>query len=329
MVFGEQFHIEIRKPSDPWDTTVNVDKWFSDVEILLRKVGSTVSGKALLQAVLDSKFWVAIEPLNWNECNAHGGATKHIRNNRTFGGIVKFDPMVFAKGSSCYKSRLGGKYSHGGLADEVLFHEMIHALRGSVVHDKTPLGGGLWRYADTEEFFAVVLTNIYISEKGKDGSGLRGGERGKIPLEPYFANSLCFFASSTQILPLLREFKTKHEKLFADLAKVKSAFNPIKAMVDHPKTVEQITNAAATIANERGAEKHQKWLDQKRVTEVKATSSAMAAQEQKAIEETLKSIANATPQQMANKLGSLGSEAFDIAQKLGRSAGLGAFAGSK
>ena len=29
----------------------------------------------------------------------------------------------------------------------------------------------------------------------------------------------------------------------------------------------------------------------------------------------------------ANKLGSLGSEAFDIAQKLGRSAGLGAFAG--
>jgi hypothetical protein len=49
--------------------------------------------------------------------------------------------------------------------DEVLFHELVHAsrqMRG--VADKIPVNAG---YGNQEEYLAVVLTNIYMSEKGQ------------------------------------------------------------------------------------------------------------------------------------------------------------------
>src|SRR5207342_856269 len=49
--------------------------------------------------------------------------------------------------------------------DEVLFHEMVHAsrtMRG--VSDRKTASR---RYGDEEEYIAVVLTNIYMSEKGQ------------------------------------------------------------------------------------------------------------------------------------------------------------------
>ena len=79
MSYGDQFHIEIRKPADSWGSTVNGDQWFAAVENNLRSITSKKSGMALMNAVLDSGFWVAIEPLNWTECNAHGGAFKEIQ----------------------------------------------------------------------------------------------------------------------------------------------------------------------------------------------------------------------------------------------------------
>ena len=314
MSFGDQFHIEIRRSPDPWDTTVNVDQWFTTTENLLRKIAGSKSGQALLQAISDSGFWVTIQPLNWTECNAHGAPYSEVQKTRIFKAIVKFDPGVFAKGSHCFEAKLGTKYNRGGLPDEVLFHELVHAMRACTgTRNKQPISGGLWRYGDTEEFFAVVVTNIYISEGAKQGSsGIRGGERGKIPLESYFSNSLCFFASSTQILPRMKEFKKMHEQLFTDLSMVKAGFNPIKAMLEFPKAVENISNARATIAHEAGAEKHQKWLDDKRLAELRAAAQSQSAQVQKELEATVSAIMNASPNEVANQLGLLGKEAVEV-----------------
>jgi len=48
--------------------------------------------------------------------------------------------------------------------DEVLFHEMVHAGR-LLGHDDGS--------DDEEEYFAILIANIYISEKGKSFSSLR------------------------------------------------------------------------------------------------------------------------------------------------------------
>lgn len=322
MTFGEQFHVIIDKPADPWGTTVNVDQWFKSTEDNLRKVGNVKTGKMLLQAILDSGFSIIMQPLLWEECNAHGAGAQGF-TNQAVKGVVKFDATVFEKGSHCFKTRLAEKYNRGGKADEVLFHEMVHALRGGmqltgakIVIDREPVSGGLWRYSTGEEFIAVVLTNIYISdETNKGSSGLRGGHRGKMPLEKYFAHSLCFFASSTQILPQLEKFRSEHTKLFDNIAKVNAPFNPIKMLAENPKAVERITKAKATIAHEAGAEKHQKWLEDKRLAEARAAIAAAKTQSAKDLEAAIGSVLNASPQQMADELGRLGNFALDTLKK--------------
>jgi hypothetical protein len=49
--------------------------------------------------------------------------------------------------------------------DEVLYHELVHASRYvNGVFDGEPVNKG---YDDAEEYLAIVLTNIYMSEKGQ------------------------------------------------------------------------------------------------------------------------------------------------------------------
>ena len=59
----------------------------------------------------------------------------------------------------------------GFKADEVLFHELVHItrmIRGRFTHTKVDGGG----YGNIEEYFATVITNVYMSDKGQ--TRLRG-----------------------------------------------------------------------------------------------------------------------------------------------------------
>lgn len=315
MPFGEQFHIEIRKPQDPWGTHVNPDQWLKSTEDALRRVASVKAGRALLQAVLDSGFFISIKPLNWAACNAHGAGITEITPRGTFKGRVAFDASVFEEGSHCFKSRLSSKYNRGGHADEVLFHELVHALRGGLGVNRggVALSGGLWRYNELEEFYAVVLTNIYISdETNKGSSGLRAGHRGKMPLESYFSKSLSFFASSTQVLPLLKQLRKDQEKLFDELAKVKAQFNPLHAMVKYPDAVERMSKARITREHEAKAESHQKAVNEKYLAEIRKSVAATKAQEQAEMEAAIRSALNASPEEIARQAGRLAAEAIDV-----------------
>lgn len=54
----------------------------------------------------------------------------------------------------------------GATADDVLLHEMTHAMRQmSGLMDKTPLGHN---YDNEEEFYAILVANIYASEWGRN-----------------------------------------------------------------------------------------------------------------------------------------------------------------
>jgi hypothetical protein len=319
VTFGEQFNIFIRNV-DPWDSTVNVSQWIRTTESILHKIDGVKSGRILFQAIFKSGVVVAVEPLNWQECNAHGAGRGSVLNGKNFNAVVKFDATVYTKGSHCFRTHLAEKYKRGGLTDEVMFHEFTHALRGGmqiagakIDINREPLSGGMWRYSTGEEFFAVLLTNIYISDlTNKASSGLRAGHRGKTPLESYFSHSLCFFASSTQVLPLLKQFQAEHKDLFEALAEVKATFNPIRMMVKNPEAVERMSKAKATAAHEKGAEKHQRWLEEKRLKEVRASIQKQKAIDAKDMEDLINSIANATPEQIAEQLGRLGKYTLGV-----------------
>jgi len=60
-----------------------------------------------------------------------------------------------------------GSDGPGTLPDEVLFHEMVHALRMMGGKSCTRAPVGLPQYQTEEEFFAILLANIHVSEKAQ------------------------------------------------------------------------------------------------------------------------------------------------------------------
>ncbi|MEI9984978.1 MAG: M91 family zinc metallopeptidase [Aliidongia sp.] len=74
---------------------------------------------------------------------------------------VSFTPVIWTK----YCNQNKHAHRSGAQPDEILFHEMTHAtrqMRG--VFDPQPLG---FLYDTEEEFFAILLANIYASETGR------------------------------------------------------------------------------------------------------------------------------------------------------------------
>jgi hypothetical protein len=74
---------------------------------------------------------------------------------------VSFTPIIWTK--YCNQNKHAHRF--GAQPDEILFHEMVHAtrqMRG--VFDPQPLG---FLYDTEEEFYAILLANIYASESGR------------------------------------------------------------------------------------------------------------------------------------------------------------------
>jgi hypothetical protein len=107
--------------------------------------------------------------------------------------------------------------------DEVLFHELVHAAR-IVGFDDGPL--------DEEEFFSVLITNIYISEKGKSYNDLRyrysAFSRGFYLYETFPMVYLLQKAKSEDHYELIDKFCKQHPNVAPMIAKAPAAFNPIR-----------------------------------------------------------------------------------------------------
>jgi len=115
----------------------------------------------------------------------------------------------------------------GGRSDEVLLHELVHALRMAW---GTNLCLGMDDGFDTiEEFYAILITNIYRSECGY--KTLRADHNGKEKLPDALANDAAYY----------KRYKEKIDKLAQDypvlcktIAAVPSKFNPIRQAVGKP-----------------------------------------------------------------------------------------------
>jgi hypothetical protein len=85
--------------------------------------------------------------------------------------VVRFEPRTFAANRAC---RSDVDPLHRYQSDFVLFHELVHALRqmrGLILHQGVTVLGR--RGVPIEEFYAIMLTNIYMSECGVPTDDLR------------------------------------------------------------------------------------------------------------------------------------------------------------
>jgi hypothetical protein len=143
----------------------------ADTRAILQRLLQSNTGRAVLEVIEDysnTNRYITISPDLDVECNAHSGAgvvvSRGLRignpSQRLSGGIsstIDFSPQKWVGGQRCSQSA-------GEDATEVLMHELIHSLRALTGHRASQT---LLYYNNYEEFYAVLLTNIFSSEVGR------------------------------------------------------------------------------------------------------------------------------------------------------------------
>jgi len=213
----------------------------------LIKIESTDVGRLLLQSIAYhvrnnpgnlAHGILEIRPYAEGDCNGSTVPDVTTKAGRMIKPVVHFWPKAFAKGGACSKYLEDHKDETGGIfPDETLFHEFVHAFRmASGKATVAPIvQGGLLNYETEEEFIAVLVTNIYLTDpSNKSHSSLRRDHVGTKTLESDVAESFTFFRSSVSTYRLVEKFCKENPAFTKNLAEVKAAFNPIAAYYKEP-----------------------------------------------------------------------------------------------
>lgn len=199
----------------------------------------TLAGKIVPQAIFHrirafanpvSGYAVAVRPWEtspdygkpgWGTCNASGGGHKtflHIGN-----GEIRFSIDTYVTGVGC-------STGPGTLPQDILVHELVHSARfigGD--RDEAELPKSMSKYTDAEEFYAILLTNIYMSETGR--TVLRRDHNQFHPL-PANMDTSREFLYSQENLKFVKAFCKQHPQIAPMIAKADVPFNPIKLYLE-------------------------------------------------------------------------------------------------
>lgn len=141
---------------------------------------------------------------------------------------VSFTPKMWGFGNIC--SATGGQ--PGSSPSQVLFHEMVHGFRMMRGHFRgPPTLGSSRRYDNEEEFFAVVLSNIYIADPTNSTANrtLRADHWGFTPLATVQNTTAGFLAVRTN-RARLEIFAREEPDLASKLKTVGGPFNPFTGL---------------------------------------------------------------------------------------------------
>lgn len=116
--------------------------------------------------------------------------------------------------------------------DEVLFHELVHASRKlfGVTAAARKVNRG---YSNEEEYLAVVLSNVYLSEKGKKIFRASHSSLSALPDPEGFLNNAQYVNMEPR--RLLANFKNKQPRFYRELARIprrRARFNPVREHYD-------------------------------------------------------------------------------------------------
>lgn len=219
----------------------NSSQYETAVNGLLSQLNGRAAGRAVVAAIVQP---MRIVPWpNPSECNATGGPTDWVagtpagRSVRQCGGPatgapwqpsgapvigtgagspaqVSFTPGMWGPSGSCAGTASGP----GSQPVEILLHEMVHGMRATAgfLHCEAM---GL-HYDTEEEFVAVTVTNMYMSEGG--AMQLRASHLGFAPL----MNLSTFYGSVAEHSRMIRRLFVQQPQFARALSRVRCRFNP-------------------------------------------------------------------------------------------------------
>ncbi len=155
--------------------------------------------------------------------------------------VVAFSPLRYILAAQSAKTALGA----GMRAADVLFHELVHAGRtlGGEARQDLPLTGRLARYGTEADYFAVLVTNIHMSEIGRPaptglvegGSGYPGVPRTNIRADhgsgelPVALTNSDTFLSMPENFHEIKRYWSQHPAMAPLVARSPAVFNPVAA----------------------------------------------------------------------------------------------------
>ncbi|MCP5159186.1 MAG: hypothetical protein H6975_07150 [Gammaproteobacteria bacterium] len=181
---------------------------------MLRGLEATETGRVLFSAFRAVGREVLLFPYNdsLGHCNAYATTDWGLYRNK-----VSFTPKTWFTTSACYKTGAAGNSAH-----EVLFHELVHAIRFAAKTMGKHMNDG------QEEEIAILVTNIYSSETHRP---LR--QRHADFSELKNTTSVTFHAKHRALIDL---FCKEHPALSLALARVSySPFNPLREYYDRER----------------------------------------------------------------------------------------------
>jgi hypothetical protein len=193
--------------------------FIAGVRIELSKILLSRAGRALADSLRFHQKTILLMPYEGNDGNAQeDGVTPGSQQS-----VVLFTPLTRA---SCCSSGKAATLLH-----EILFHELVHSLRRVTGHPlKYRLNNKLQPYGYNEEFLAILVTNIFISDvTNLNKTSLRENWQGHATLDRELADSFRFFSLGTKAFNLIANFCDQNRGFTGMLAKVSARFNPIAA----------------------------------------------------------------------------------------------------
>lgn len=149
---------------------------------------------------------------------------------------VFFTPGVYTRGDALQKY---SPDAPAGRPEEVLLHELVHAMRHTVGElDRSCMKDD---YNRMDEFQAIMVCNIFCSERDRP---LRRNHDSHDPMPRDFAaDAFRFYATYNRPIS---KFVSDHPDLSRQLKKVPCAWNPIREHFDYQQVLREIAIDRAT-----------------------------------------------------------------------------------
>jgi hypothetical protein len=228
------------------------DGYEQRVKSIIKGINSMATGRAVLASINGSLQYLVIQPWlgggepdspnalhrigDLDDATVKGKVVRSAStgevldpdwfgNGRGSNGVIEYSPDDFAKYlPPDKKTPYFEKQSPGTPNDEGLLHELVHGLQTLWGTNVSKPVRNQKLYDTIEEFYAILITNIYRSECRRDG--LRAHHRNFSALNMTDKEFLKKESNRQQ----LRQFRRLHPTLFAELHDVKAEFNPIRLM---------------------------------------------------------------------------------------------------
>jgi hypothetical protein len=227
LLISQLYSIHINGSED-LESSAKVSAYEWDVgRLIIRGIATRQTGRIIMNAIRFSPGSVEVRPNKKPDCNAETTYKKIDADLTTVAVLVRFSPLTWGGSGKCFVDPKTGIPEPGAAPEEVLFHELVHAFR--MVYgkrDTRPLGNSP-HYTNKEDFFAVLITNIFSSETNRP---LRASHQGHEPLADYRSSDEGFLQVE-EYASMVREFVTTHRSVSEELRKVPSKFNPIRGVL--------------------------------------------------------------------------------------------------